>query len=607
VRTRLLPILLILLTLACSVPQTATPTPSAIPVTPLGAGQTVTPASGTPTLLPTGFTPRPTAPAGTVAHRIGIRRVYGLAEFFDTQTGEHFIPRGVNYFYLVQALAHYEDRVFGVDVYDRTRVQTDFQRLSAAGFNTVRMFLDSCSSGPGCIAIEDGQGLNPAYLDNIVDVMHLAKENGLYLLLTSNDLPDQGGYAELANQGSNEQFAGYRNAYYLTQPGIQAHRNYWSDLLNGLVAREASFDAVLGWQLLNEQWYFRDQPPFSLDEGALTVANGQTYDLSDPAQKQALAVDGMVYYIDQIRQVILAADPTALITMGFFVPDYPNPAREGDFRYVETAPLLTRAALDFFDFHTYPTGELTLAEYAQNFGLDSRLVAPALMGEVGAFVWGYPAVESAAATIQDWIADSCAFGFDGWLYWGYYRAPEAVGDATWSFTDANGFLMNALAPLNQPNACATTVLPGRNLALGRPVYASAGLPEEPPEQAVDGTPAQWSAGVFAEQWIMIDLEAPSTIGTIRLTVGQWPAGQTIHRLFVAGPDGAMQHVAEFDDYTQDFDVLEFTPPTPLTDIQYVRVVTISSPSWVSWREIEVFAPLLPPATPTPLPGATPAQ
>ena len=44
---------------------------------------------------------------------------------------------------------------------------------------------------------------------------------------------------------------------------------------------------------------------------------------------------------------------------------------------------------------------------------------------------------------------------------------------------------------------------------------------------------------------------------------------------------------EFKGNTRDLDVLEFMPPAPLTGIRYVKVVTLQSPSWVAWREIQV--------------------
>jgi hypothetical protein len=45
---------------------------------------------------------------------------------------------------------------------------------------------------------------------------------------------------------------------------------------------------------------------------------------------------------------------------------------------------------------------------------------------------------------------------------------------------------------------------------------------------------------------------------------------------------------EFKGFTKDSDILEFIPPTTLTNIQFVKIVTMQSPSWVAWREIEVI-------------------
>jgi hypothetical protein len=525
-------------------------------------------------------------PTSVPEHPIQIRRVDGRAEFYDQRTGERFVPRGVNYFYIVPVSDGLEDRFFGVGVFDAARVDADFAMLNERGFNTVRIFLDSCSSGRGCMGNPGGPGLNPPYLDNIVETMRMAKAHGLYLLLTSNDLPDLGGYAPASAKDVDEFFAPYRNSQYLTGAGIEAARVYWGDLLRGLAERGAPLDAVLGWSLLNEQWYIETDPPFSLDAGTVTTANGASYDLAGPAQKEQMAVDGMVYYIDQVREVILSHDPTALITMGFFVPDYPNPIREGDWRYVETAPLLETAALDFFDFHAYP-GDASLREIAENFGMIGFEAKPIIMGEVGAFIDRYPSEESAARAIQELVAESCEYGFDGWLYWGLYRAPEAIGDATWGFLDGEGLMRAVLAPAEQPDLCDPEPLPRSNLAFGKSVSASRSLLEEPPEQAVDGQPAQWGAGADAPQWIQIDLGAPATVRLIRLVVSQWPAGETVHQVWGGGPGEELRLLHEFSGHTDGGQVLEFVPADSLAGIQIVRVVTLSSPSWVGWKEIEV--------------------
>jgi hypothetical protein len=109
-------------------------------------------------------------------------------------------------------------------------------------------------------------------------------------------------------------------------------------------------------------------------------------------------------------------------------------------------------------------------------------------------------------------------------------------------------------------------------------------------------------GAFPTQWIEIDLGNPFTIGEIRLTVGQWPDGETLHQLWVGTSLDAMQQAFEFSGHEFDFDVLHYVPPTALSKIRYVRIVTTESPAWVSWREIEVLAPI--PGTPTSTPEST---
>ncbi len=598
-------IVLTLAILACAVPQVSSPTPTSPPSTPTAA-QTSAAIVAIPTAAhspsPT-YSTRSTQPPTVARHRIATHRIYGIAEFYDHTTSESFIPRGVNYFILVPVLDHYEDRLLAPGVYDHKRVKADFAALSGAGYNTVRIIVDGCTSGGSCIGVDGGQGLNPAYLDNMVDLMNLVKEANLFLLLASNDLPEQGGYQALANQQASGIFAQGRNAEFLTQAGIRAAQQYWSDLLGGLASRQAPFDIVLAWELIDEQFYLSDQPPFSLKIATVTPANGKSYSMANQDEKESLATDSMRYYIDQLRHTILTYDPTALITMGFFAPNTPNPWHAGDNRYVETAGLLSSSNLDFLDFHTNPAGELTLKQLSQNFGLDGHSAKPVIMGAVGASTWAYPQVSDGAIAVQDWIAASCSEGFSGWAYDGYYPSPAGLADATWAFVDEQGALLKALSPITQPNACITGVLPGRNLALNKPVRVSESLADQTPEMAVDGDPnTQWSAGAFPTQWIEIDLGAPYSIGEIRLTVGQWPSGQTVHQVWVGASQQTMKMVQEFKGNEFDYDVLSYKPGSPLTNIRYVRIVTTESPSWVSWREIEVLAPF--PTTPTPT-GATP--
>lgn len=148
---------------------------------------------------------------------------------------------------------------------------------------------------------------------------------------------------------------------------------------------------------------------------------------------------------------------------------------------------------------------------------------------------------------------------------------------------------------------------GRNLALGRPVTASAARPDLPPEMAVDGIDDQnqfnwWSSGDFPPQWIEIDLGAPATVEGIRLTVSQAPPGGTRHLVWGIQEDGTSSLLHEFSGSTDDAFVLEYAPEEPWEGIRRIRIETVESPSWVAWREIEVFGTAEVPPPPQAVPA-----
>ncbi len=550
-----------------------TPAPLQDIQTPTSKPMQATPPPVTATLVPE------TQPQAE--HRIGIRLVNDQAEFFDKHSGEKFTPRGANYVFVPENGA-FTNTPLRVGTYDPQLTRQVFSHLKGLGYNSVRVFLDSCSRGPNCIANVTKPGLNPAYLDNIADMMLAAREAGIYILFTSNDLPDDGGYSAEANLGSGGDFAGYRNSFYLRPQAISATRRYWRDILTGLVERNAAFEVVLGWQLLNEQWMFRDQPPLSLTNGLVETTTG-SYDMGDPQQKQKMVSDGIIYYIAQMKAEILRHDPTALVTMGFFVPELVAP----DW-YVETSSLLEKSELDFFDFHAYP-GDLSLQAHVEAFGMLGYTAKPIILGEYGAFRHLYAERDTAARVITNWVADSCELGFDGWLYWSYYPANAWIGDRTWGLVDGNDDFLELFSPHNQPDICVPVEIPHANLAYNKPVRASRSLPDEPARFAVDDDPVtQWGAGDAPVQWIAIDLEGSYRITEIRLLVAQWPAGKTVHRVQVryAGAEG-FATVHEFSGMTGDQDWLVFAPPEALENVIEIRIQTISSPSWVAWKEIQV--------------------
>jgi hypothetical protein len=513
--------------------------------------------------------------SGTAAgsrHVIGVRVRNGAGELFDRRTGATFVVRGANYLRLSYATKDPTDALLDPSKPNLRGIRGDFGAMKALGFNTVRIFLDLCATD--CIG--DPNRLRPAYLDRLAAVVRAAKAAGLLVLPTVNMWDGLMGYRSLSPCCGKFNF----NVLYLTSEGIKSASRFYVDLIRGLQRRKAPLDAVLAWELRNEQFYDRNHPPFSRSSGRVKTANGKTYDLADPAAKERMADDGLRYFIARVKAAIKKVDPSALVTMGFF-----NPQPADDPRLVRPGPLLTSSNLDFFDFHYYPGGRTSLAEAAQQFGMAGYRAKPIVLGEYGAFKFAYPSAEEGAAALTDLQVASCGFGFDGWLYWLWdERNPEL-----WVGPESGGAINRAMSPRERPDPCAYGPRSVRNLAAGKPVRSSRSLPTNPPELAVDeNAQTNWVSGEDAPQWIEVDLGAPSSITKIALAVSQFPEGKTVHRVWGRDADDAERLLYEFSGFTKEPEWLEVSPAQPWRDIRYVRIETAESPSWVAWWEIRVL-------------------
>lgn len=130
-----------------------------------------------------------------------------------------------------------------------------------------------------------------------------------------------------------------------------------------------------------------------------------------------------------------------------------------------------------------------------------------------------------------------------------------------------------------------------NLALFRETRASRFIPGNEKEMAVDGDSGTlWSAGDFPTQWIEIDIGEAVDIGEMRLIPSQFPAGETTHRIYGRGPGTANELVLleTMQGITHDGQLIVVSPDEAWIGIQFVRVETIQSPSWVAWYEIEIL-------------------
>ncbi|KAA3647124.1 MAG: hypothetical protein DWQ07_06405 [Chloroflexi bacterium] len=539
------------------------------------------PAPGNPSPSPT--TQVIASPTPIPEHRIAIRTIDGVAEFYDRETGERFVPRGPNFHIFRPESTYVVDALFSPAHYDPAHIDEAFAAMRSLGYNSVRTSVDLCAND--CIGDPAG-GLRDEWLANIADFLQRAKAHGLVVILTSNDLPKKGGYVPRAEADCCEPFDGYINTHYLSPVGVELYKEYWQAIIRGLIANDAPLDTIMAYSVRGEQFLWTHTPPVSLEEGTVTTANGQSYDMSDPAQKQAMMDDGLAYWIDELRAGVRELDPTALVTVGMFAPNTPNDWRPEDRRYVPTIPALARSQIDFFDVHLYP-GQAKLSALAENFGLPYE-ERPVMLAEFGAFQYVFRSPATGAAGNQDWQVESCDYGIDGWMHWHW----EGVDDhEVWTGSEFGEAINLMFAPTNRPDPCE-----GRdfdffenNLAANASLRVSSVAADNDPQEAIDGwIHTAWRSGGEPVQWIELDLGAPATIERIRLIVDQFPAGATVHQILGRGPGEDLRVLHEFREGTKINDILEFVPPEPITGIQVVRIMTTSSPSFVSWFEVEVI-------------------
>jgi hypothetical protein len=381
------------------------------------------------------------------AHYRGTHEVGVLGrQLVDRRTGRPFVARGWNYVRLglqrTPAGRVVYHSTFNVGRYEPARAERALRRMRASGYNVVRVFLDAACFRTCLVDPQTGE-LSAAYIANLADFLRRAAVADVEVMLTIDYPPDRGRYGELLRAGPGSQTDGV-NRFYLTEGGVRASAAFWGDLVSALVRRGAPLDAVVGYELLNEVTFAHRLQPLSLRTGTFTSPAGRRYRLASAEQRMRMLGDGLVYWIDTVRQAIGDLDPTALVGVGFAQP----------LEQRSIGPRLVRAVLersqaDFVDVHAYSRLGLPWKAYAAEAGFAASR-KPLLMGELGAFRTAYPTVAEAARALRGRIEESCGYGFSGWLAWSWdARAQPEL----WSATTAGGALERSLAPHTWPSPC----------------------------------------------------------------------------------------------------------------------------------------------------------
>jgi endo-1,4-beta-mannosidase len=393
-----------------------------------------------PTRSGGGRPPLRSAPRGE-RHRIGVRVSVGLGEFIDRQTGRKFVPRGANYVRLAPQRTDSGARIvyhstFNVGTYGRQRAETTLERMRSDGYNTVRVFLDpACTEA--CLGDAKTGRISSAYVANVVDFLRRARSNHVEVLLTIDGVPTGGQYAGLLATAATDRIAS-TNINFLSEGGVEANIEFWEDFVSELNVQRAPLVAILGYELRNELVFARDKPPLTLRSGTLRTADGRTYSLGTPSERQRMLDANVVDWIDRVRTAIRRLDPTALVGIGFGEPD--SAARAA----------IDKSNADFVDVHSYPGVSPSLGEVSVRLGPGGPGRRPLLMGEYGAFKSVYPSPRVAARALAKWQYESCRDGFTGWLLWTWDTDEQP---SLWTALSASAVIGRTLSPKVRPNPC----------------------------------------------------------------------------------------------------------------------------------------------------------
>lgn len=562
-------------------------TDDATPAASTNTANTETTTQESPPTQPPTITPTAT-PNPLPAHRIQVRVVNGAGEFYDSETGERFVPRGMNYNrFLYSVSGDLNDNLLSTTRYDPDTIEADFSAMQAMGFNVVRIMLETCGVHVnGCITNASGR-LNPEFFVNVADFLERAKAHGLYVLMASNTLPDDGYWINATARLQDEQFQSGANEF-LNPAAFPLYIDYWESVIQALIEASAPLDAIWAYELRQEHHFDWNYAPMNLDAGLITTANGATYDMANPDDKVRMIDEGLVYWADSLRSAIRAIDPTALVTVGFFVPNEPHPVRGNDPRLVRTAYFLRNASVDFVDLHHYAGNGVDDNEIWENFGLIGVEEMPIVLGEQGAIKDWYSSEDRAAAAVMGLEVASCQVRFDGWLVWGW--RGDDLRDIWWA-SENEGWIARVVAPVERPDPCAYGEFDfiRYNVAPQAAITASSAVEGLPAENVADGTPDYWNSAALSPQWVELALAAPTDVTSIVLTVAQDPPGYSVHQLWVRQVGGELTLVYTFEGETAENDILTYAPADTLVGVDLVRVVTTEVLDlWPAWHEIEIL-------------------
>jgi len=378
-------------------------------------------------------------------------------------TGAQFFPVGFNYIDLrTNDLEHVFHDTFNPNRYDDATVSSNLAEIATAGFNTVRVFVDSGVGSESVVLAAEDTELSAGYMQRVGAFLEHAHAQGIYVLITFSHFPATSRYYSYGDTVDN--VVGM-NIFYLNPGYIAGQRTFIRDFIQTLktLAPARLADTVFAFDPQNEVTHYIDNPPFILTSGTVTPANGVTYDLA--TERVKLADEMAVYWTDQMAEEIHLQAPGVLVDINAFTYDAVGRSI-GDFqlygttnayhwqdRYPFCPEALAQSNADFYDMHAYTKdaaalqAEMDSIEIAAVSSAWSAAGKPMIVGEFGAFK---DSISFAEAVIwkRDEVDVFAAYGFQGWLYWTYENDIQV---RLWHSTDETGEIFDVLAEGAQAN------------------------------------------------------------------------------------------------------------------------------------------------------------
>ena len=115
-------------------------------------------------------------------------------------------------------------------------------------------------------------------------------------------------------------------------------------------------------------------------------------------------------------------------------------------------------------------------------------------------------------------------------------------------------------------------------------------------RAVDGdTSTFWSSGTTAaaSPYVELDLGFDQTVSQVRLLTSQSPAGNTTHVITGRTSTGTTVSLGTITGFSYDDQWLTLDVSAT---VRFVRIATTQSPSWIAWKEIQVYPQASPSGT-----------